>query len=527
MIVVLSNKFESEWRLRLGRLRQFGEEQAVADILFDQRSLLPERSGAIGAPLLSRRALVGRARVASGGGERFPGKTQAVVKCAGKRYSARGTLALRSYVTTRDGITGCIQLYDEYGQPLVRDQAKCKIRDWPEGSEENAIHSWHVIFSLPSRDIEADSYRFRQVCRKTIDAIFTEEGYEALWGIHKDKPGHLHAHIILCAQGQFGRKWRFDKHGDMFDTMRSEFAYFATMAGFQVNATRREDRAKVRERIVNGDEPLRTTKTYLAWKDGDGRPELRVPNWFKKYGNPAAKPEAKSTWLQRVLNIGPSPQRQTVADTQVIEMFTSVYRDPVLAVESFAFMSQESADWKYRLRQRPSRFALWNLKNRPELFGALKNEEAQKRRLEALVRYAKRLTVPSAHFEPLRLQHSEVTQIGQIMQNRRAVQASLNRLADNDEAINLGDSRAIIIRREVQRIGKLPLPSSSKPVVGIIPAPMAEVTLPLPKPKRLAESPPSSGGGEGKGVEKSPEAPAPTSPSRKQSRRRSFDRDMD
>lgn len=515
-------KFDDEWRMRLGRLRNSGEEE-VADILFRLPIIKTESP----TSLLSRRALVGRARVAAGSGERFPGKTQAVVKSAGRRYSARGTLALHNYVTNRDGIRGCIQVWDEFGAPLDGDQAKCKIREWPEGSENNEIHSWHVILSLPSKAFERDRYPFRQVCRKTVDALFSEHGYEALWGVHEDRPGRLHAHVILCAHSKLGRKWHFDKLGDIFDTMRAEFAHFAMLAGFQVNASRREDRPSVRERIVNGDEPLRTSNSFLTWKDGDGRPELRVPCWFKKYGNPEAIENTKPTWLQRVLNIDPAPQRQTAADNQVVEIFATVFRDPVLVVESFAFMSQESADQKHNFRQRPSRFALWNLKYRPELFGALVSEGGLKERLAKLVRYAKRLTVPPAHFDTVSLQHSNTAPIKQIMQDRRCVQASLSRLADLDQAVNLGDSRAVKIRHEVQRIDKLPLPSSSRSAVGILPVPMSDIPLPGPKPKRPAESPPASGGGEDKAVSKSQELPTPTTPSRKPSRRRSFDRDMD
>lgn len=518
-LIVIKYDIEDVWHNRLGRLRGSGEED-VSDILF----LQPLFKVNFPAPLLICRALAGRARVAAGNGERYPNGSQVIVKSVGRRYSSRGTMALRNYVSSRDGVKGAVQLYDEFGDPLDGEQAKGKIRSWPEGDKRNSIHSWHLVWSLPSQDVERDRHQFRLACRNTVDLLFTENGYEVLWGIHEDKPGRLHAHIILCAHSMLGRKWRFDKHGDVLDTMRAAFAHFAVLAGFKVNASRREDRPAIREKILNGEERLRTARTYLTWKKGSGKPDVRAPNWFAKFGKQQEiASDGKPGLFERIKDrLFKDASRHELEHEPVAAIFAPVFIAPIFAARSFAHMAQETAGRSLR----PSSFVLWNLRNRPDLFGPLNGKTIAPEIIMNLVRQVRGLHVIPGNLNPMQPKTDHAAWLEDCRNDRQAIRASLNRLADLDEAVNQGDTRAKLIRVEVQRIERLPLPSNTNPASRILPAYPMEP--PHPKQKRQADPPASNGGASSEQTARPLAKPESALPARKRSRRRpSIDRDID
>ncbi|MBF0168645.1 MAG: hypothetical protein HQL45_13545 [Alphaproteobacteria bacterium] len=482
------------------------------------------------APQLSQRALAVRAR-AAGGSEQFLNGTHAVVKNVGQRYSQSGSKETLRYIARerekdkRLGALRAIQLYDEYGLPLSHDQARRIIEGWPEDGDEGSVHTWHIIFSLPADDVLEIKEKFRKVCRDTVDSVFADDFYNVIWTIHDDKLGRLHAHILLRASRDFGTKWRFDKHGDAFDTLRAEFAYFANKQGFRVNASRREDRAQLRRRIAWGEEPLRTPRSRTGWHYGSTQPEVRTPNWFKTYGNYIQHPKASpSVFAKAIDGFFMRPQKQKLDDHPFLEHFAKVYKDPHWSFSSFVAMSQDGADAQRMGYFLPSKFALWNLLKRPRLFGPLRDDVPIDNVLKALVSKLRSTRRLGKAIDRSPAPRQSLPSEKQVLRDRKMMQRSLTRLAGLDEAVNLNEARAQKIREEAARIDREPLYIRGRQTDN--PRRGEDLFTSPNKPKPRAEPPPSSGGME---VKKQPPAPLPSRLADtpiKRTIRRKLDRDM-
>lgn len=529
-----NDRLEDEWQKKLGRYKE-GEEEQVSRLLFEFRAPRNSKSKIRPSPCPSKLAITGRARVASGGGERFPDGTQAVVKCVGQRYCAKESLGSLKYIARLDrnaghgDVVGSVQLYNELGQPLSSASAKEMVKAWPYKTTKNhSVHSWHLVFSLPSEDMDRDQFRFRRAVRNTIDASFASKGFSCIWGVHLDKPRSIHAHVILSATGKFARKWRFDKQGDMFDNLRAEFAKYACTESFKVNASRREDRTLLRNKIAWGEEPLRTSRSRAVWRHGSAQPEIRTPNWFKAYGKYVQRQDAKPSIFARTIGrILVQPQIAKQAEHPFVNHFANVYQDPAWSFASFLAMSRENADVYKAGYSLPSGFALWNLKMRPQLFGPLKDDALVEKHIKALLSTLRSIQRQGKAFNKVPERRQVALSEKQVMQNRMVMQRSLIRLANHDEAMNRHETRARKIRQEAARIDQEPL-YICRPQTSSRPLGAQHIDAPS-RPKPRAEPPPSSSGGqEAKEQPLAPTSqPVPNGVPRKRAMKHKQGREMD
>lgn len=483
-------KPDDELFKRPGRLKDFGEEE-VSRIFFSRPWF---RQGSTTG--INNIAIIDRARTASGS-DPYVGFKQVVVKSLSPRYGLGESKATLRYISRqrnediRSGADTTVQLFDGFGDPLPHKIAAKKLAKWSALNSKGKVHSWHIVLSLQTDGAEGADRRFNVACRKTIDEAFMENGFECYWAAHQDKPGRSHAHILLNAQGIHNRKWRFDMHGDVLDSLRSIFAKYSRMSGFKVCASRREDRPLLREKIAWGEEPLRTSRSRTNWSKGCGRPEVRTPHWFQTYGRQIDKADAKPSIFRIALQVLTKTEAKPARRSRAEELFAAVYPEPERAIESFIALAQESATNRYQQRIPISGFALWHLKHCPALFGSVKEDRALEEKLDLLIRHIKPIQIPSATILLVSIKQDSASWWRRTKRNQKAMRACLMRLADLDEMEHGNSVRAKKIRSEAARLEQIVLPDVPPPLP---PAQTRNESPPLARPRPPTAPPPASDG---------------------------------
>ncbi len=386
------------WRLKMGRLVQTDER--VAEELFRFRR--PS-----GGRHLSARALAWRGRHVDGGWRLNTGP-QVVVKAAGTRKSRAGVYACVHYVARlRERDERPAPLFDEFARPVAPGRVRDVLADWqldadeanlsrrerqrrarereaPSLSERERLHhvqGWHFVFSIVGDDDDAETVdALRRAAAVTIDANFTRKGYRVLWAPHFDRPGRPHVHVVVKALSELGGRLHCDRHGDLFDTLRSDFAANLFAAGLSFHAARREDRREVRTRIMAGEEELRWPKGR-----GDGDLPRRAPRWFAYFGPELVRrlepplPPRQDAWWRRLAQkvVGkPADPPPPAEYADVVAALRPLFRDPVGALASWQYLMMEGASRLPSGRPHyPGRaLALWYARRRPEIFGELQPE---------------------------------------------------------------------------------------------------------------------------------------------------------
>lgn len=277
---------EEEWRLRMGRLSEW--DARIAEALFRAR----KQPGTHAHPSGKARAW----RVAhADGGWRLNDGPQVVFKVAGSVKSRTGARACIRYVARmRRRDVEPVDMFDEFGRQLERSAVFSVLEGWqlapdrdnlskagrehPHGPGERqrlrCIQLWHFVLSISANDADASVLdKLHRAGLATIDALFTGRGHRVLWCMHRDRRGRPHLHVAVKALSLLGKRLRIDRHGDFFDTARTEFASNLSLAGLPAQAGRREDRSDTLARIMTGEEPLRWPKRW--------RTDLaeRAPHW--------------------------------------------------------------------------------------------------------------------------------------------------------------------------------------------------------------------------------------------------------
>lgn len=372
------------WRLKMGRFSDV-EERLYARLL---------RLGRSRGDGLSSQALAWRTRHVDGAWRLNRGP-QAVVKAAESRKSRAGVRACVRYIARlRDGDRDQVPLFDEFGRELAGDRVFKALESWelePDGDNLSAearrggvaslperrrlrtVQAWHFVLSIttePDRDVEGPLVR---AAAATIDSLFTRQGYRVIWALHRDHPERPHVHAVVKAVSETGARLRCDIHGDLFDTMRSEFAANLSAAGLPFQAARREDRSDFRAQVMKGEVPLR------PWRRRDGRGDLvvRAPGWFARFGEDYIKrlkqgeqtfpPESVIGRLWRKLAVrSDAPPRVPAALAVAYPLFQKVYLNPHGAMASWRHLAAEGGA-AVPIR----RLAEWYIRHRPEVFGEL------------------------------------------------------------------------------------------------------------------------------------------------------------
>lgn len=438
-------------RVRMGRFSDADER--IVNGIMGRWFIRCRTSGAprFGAQKSRRRTrdstLPGRAMTQALGHD-VPYKKEVVIKCRSCPKSLYATKTLIRYVARlrerdkRDGEYGSIPLWDEYGMSVSTDEAVVLTETWELTPDEDnlskaarehmkrndlaALHAmkgrdrlyhnqvWHFMFSIKEDgDDDATSDAFCASVRATVDEIFSANGYKVLWALHKGHTDHLHAHVIVRARSEFGRRLSDKVYGWDFHIIRSSFAKHLQSAGLDYTATRRIDRTPLREQIMAGMEPLKMGRE--VW--GRGRDKYaQLQTWAALFGQRAldnidllehvredvrtaiqgkggqekyeaainvirekldAVPDHEASLGQRLKEVFKKPANDTVPSqyADVYEAFEIMYHDPKGAFVSWLHMAGERSHWNEEKEAKYPffTFAIWNLRRRPEVFGRAKS----------------------------------------------------------------------------------------------------------------------------------------------------------
>jgi len=385
-------------------------------------------------------------------GHHYSARKQAVVKVGFCPKSRGGVVKQARYVARlrpvdmQDGQQKTVPIWDGFGVPLERDDVASIADTWelpPDHEnlsktarlliEQNEmlelqalstrkklrnIQTWHFILSIGEGSETLES--FRAAVRATVDAAYTAHGHKSIWAIHADHTLHLHAHVIVKAQSEFGGRIHSDIRGDYLHQLRETFAGNLRRVGLDYEATRRVDQRPLRELIMAGQAPLR--EESLPWNRGAGSkdPYTGVPNWSRVHGQAAAEglkqveairhhvqaetghlhgqekitlasqflrkllddPPRKSSWwgfpILRKKNKAQNA-KLTKAEWKLMGHLGKVYHNPRQALESLRLMMSDGThrDENGKAKCPNRRLAAWTLRHRPELFGSVKAEAFQ------------------------------------------------------------------------------------------------------------------------------------------------------
>ncbi len=353
------------------------------------------------------------------------------------------------------------RLYDQWGIPVPRDRMLEKIAEWPllpdlenlaragqravetggtralNALDEDVafaqVQALHIVISVPEPEDDPLGIRFESVLRRFMRQSFGAFACRALVALHHEHGRFLHAHVLTATvkpvslliegyerrglrQGSVAR-FGLDRHGFTADALRLLLAEAARDEGYEVDASRREDRAEMRKLILAGLEPLRTRPatrsfdrppTTLAFVElppllrravrklpatlaGYGADVLaNIADFETQWGQPKPPPaepglwERAAGWLTRETAPTPPPPIEANDDAQRAAL--AALRDWLVEQGVFADLSAaHSAIDLWRTARAENRaFADWALCRAPQLFGVLGEGPAQTRDTAAL-----------------------------------------------------------------------------------------------------------------------------------------------
>jgi len=328
--------------------------------------------------------------------------------------------------------------WDEFGRAISEDAVMTLTQDWNLTADEdnlskavrnlraggNAaalqqirgrnrlrhIQTWHFILSICESEEDGVFEPFRAAVRTTVDELFTANGHRVLWTVHADHTDRLHAHVIVKAQSELGRRLHSDIHGDYLHGVRVVFAKCLRLAGLDYEATRRIDRMPVRERIMAGMAALNNNRPL--WKSG---PYSQLKDWGVLFGGQAVsgmKQLATAKQAALLVVTGPNAEDRIQAVASVLRdelnkfgeqasiwrqarggkvhrsslkvardkypslfaRLSHMYHDPVAALASWQRMALENVhrDKNAQVNYPTRALASWTLRKRPEMFGPVK-----------------------------------------------------------------------------------------------------------------------------------------------------------
>lgn len=385
-------------------------------------------------------------------GSEAPERRSLVVKAIGGRRSGRALRDLAAYIGRnapsweRQGVAA-LPIFDEMGnevpdealsdhlrswnldpdsrnlskkaREVAEQEGLAAVSGWPEKERLRHVQVHHFVVSLNATDQEADDLWWAS--RDAIQELFFMRTHRrVLWAMHLDHPGRPHVHVIIKSQAEEPeegrlRRWRWDRFGEMFDEVRAVWAVELRRQGLHVEASRREDRAGLREDILAGEADLRpgfsracTRPDAVRASGGSRRHELMddVPQWWQAFGldwlrrkdaertlRRKAASQAKNSGMSYVealrerLPKRPKALRlkRTVRPEgqELLAAVRDLFTHPEAAVESYLTMAAEGAERdpvSGAVHLPAKATADWYLLNRPSVFGDVTRHAALERR---------------------------------------------------------------------------------------------------------------------------------------------------
>lgn len=252
----------------------------------------------------SHRAAPAQARYISRAGEERAEKQIPVEDEQGQQHSGRDAVdkVIESWNLTKDSenqtpaaraLEKAASDLRQRGQRAEADEKARELRDLPQKDRLNKRQAVHLIFSVPAA-AGGTPARLQAATREALQESFGAAGHKYVFAVHTDHSARPHVHIIAKAQSEpavTGR--RAQKSLRLGPTelhaLRVLFTEKAREHGIDVTATRRIDRAPLREQITKARAPLRQNlskgkiHTQEQSKQG-GIFAAKAPSWYAAHG---------------------------------------------------------------------------------------------------------------------------------------------------------------------------------------------------------------------------------------------------
>ncbi len=216
----------------------------------------------------------------------------------------------------RDPAESALPMFNEAGRELRGAEIAAEVRSWnlkpdsenlspaaraatdveraamPISERLQKRQAVHLIFSVPSH-APVDAQRLKQAVEAALRDTVDRGGFRYLATIHTDHSHRPHAHIIIKATSEplmiDGREktTQLRLGPRELDTMRHVFTRHAREQGLDVVATRREDRAHLRDEILAGTAPLRENQrlNQATRRTRQSKTfERKAPQWYAEQG---------------------------------------------------------------------------------------------------------------------------------------------------------------------------------------------------------------------------------------------------
>lgn len=168
------------------------------------------------------------------------------------------------------------------GQAALKTGGTKAVERLPERRAFAQTQAIHIVASVPNQGDNAE-LRFERAVRRFVRTSFGEFGCSVLSAIHFEHGREMHAHFLVASvkpcsilvQGIEARglrqpgvaRFELDPDGYMADALRVLLADAALREKFEVDASRREDRRDLREKIIEGEAELRPRPTTRSFDD--------------------------------------------------------------------------------------------------------------------------------------------------------------------------------------------------------------------------------------------------------------------
>lgn len=450
---------------------------------------------------------------------------QVMVKAVSTRKTIAASKCLVHYVARtrqsdkQDGLYSSITMHDALGRELSLDQILGTIDTWelmsnkdnlslsareklvcgdhravkqmPDEKKYYYVQAHHFVLSInESGDNPAVTNRFHAAVKSTVRNMFAKHGYRCIWGLHDSHTEHLHAHLVVKAVSDFGKRLRSDKAGNFLDDFRLEFSSCLKLTGLNYEATRRVDRRATLERIMAGREPLRTDR-YI-WQTDVPKPLLgsdtinelgylkQLKDDVRLATNGMGRKDKIVTATEIIREALDKPPSQSLLQRvkgklhkneippkyrPLAEALRPAFHDPAHAIAIWQNMAMNGAyrDAHGRV-QRPNRTrANWELRHRPELFGKITGLAYELKDEAGPLKILKLAPLPapeamSEHHIDLELATQQ--RLERIKKDRRRAIASLKYLLNEVKNINAYGWWADVVRNAIHQAEKVEIGSS-------------------------------------------------------------------
>lgn len=329
-------------------------------------------------------------------GSRASGGYQAgeiVFKAASHIKTVRGTKVVADYIASHGG-NDEREAFDETGHRLTDEEihryideefalkADCEnlspaaraakgtpaFKEMTDREKYNQRQSSHFILSLPVSHKDVNKDQLHQIAQDFLGP-FRESDHKALYAIHSHQT-NPHIHFVISFRDAYRTKGStLNMTTPRLDAMREHGAKVARANGVEAQATRRESRVETVEKVLRGDESMRTPQKRkwqfenekISRHSNSSLLERQAPQWYGRHGTEFEARRVGALMKGFGVHKAELPELKQ-EQQQAMSTWAQAYEDPERAKVSFLEMAAEN-----------ERLAFWNSHNRPQVFGQPKD----------------------------------------------------------------------------------------------------------------------------------------------------------